>query len=87
LQRVSERLADQAIALTIGDDVREFLMEEGFDAEFGARPLRRAIQTHIDDALADAILAGELLPGQSAMLHLVDGRVLASTPEAVSSIS
>lgn len=60
------------MALEYGDDLREFLMREGFDAEFGARPLRRAIQTHIDDALADAILAGVLRPGQTAVLG-VDG--------------
>ncbi|HEX6506275.1 MAG TPA: ATP-dependent Clp protease ATP-binding subunit, partial [Chloroflexota bacterium] len=60
LVRVAERLEEQGIELEIGNDVREFLMEEGYDEAFGARPLRRAIQTHVDDALADAILSGEL---------------------------
>ncbi|MBV9279056.1 MAG: ATP-dependent Clp protease ATP-binding subunit, partial [Chloroflexi bacterium] len=56
LSRVAERLAEQGIALRIGDDVRDFLLEEGYDEDFGARPLRRAIQSHVDDTLADAIL-------------------------------
>ena len=72
MAQVRERLLEQGMALEYGDDLREFLMREGFDAEFGARPLRRAIQTHIDDALADAILAGVLQPGQTAVLG-VDG--------------
>ena len=75
LAKVRERLAEQEITLEFGDDLREFLMREGYDQEFGARPLRRAIQTHVDDALADAILAGELQPGQTATLSVSDGAV------------
>src|SRR5262249_42621387 len=70
-----EGLAEQEITLELADDLREFLMREGFDPEFGARPLRRAIQTYVDDALADAILAGELQPGQTATLSVADGAV------------
>ena len=70
MTQVRERLVEQGMALEYGDELREFLMREGFDAEFGARPLRRAIQTHIDDALADAILAGVLRPGQTAVLSV-----------------
>jgi hypothetical protein len=50
-------------------------MDEGYDEAYGARPLRRAIQSHVDDALADAILAGELRPGLTARLALADGAV------------
>ncbi|HEX5548587.1 MAG TPA: ATP-dependent Clp protease ATP-binding subunit [Ktedonobacterales bacterium] len=75
LAKVNARLAEQEIALAFGDDLREFLMAEGYDPEFGARPLRRAIQTHVDDTLADAILAGMVQPGQTAQLTVVDGAV------------
>ena len=75
LAKVQERLNEQEITLEFGDDLRDFLMKEGFDAEFGARPLRRAIQTYVDDALADALLAGALQPGQTAVLTVVDGAV------------
>jgi ATP-dependent Clp protease ATP-binding subunit ClpC len=73
MAKVQARLAEQQITLEFGDDLRDFLMKEGFDEEFGARPLRRAIQTHVDDALADAILAGTLQPGQTAVLTIVEG--------------
>ena len=75
LGKVRERLVEQEITLEFADDLREFLMREGYDPEFGARPLRRAIQTYVDDALADAILAGELQPGQTAALSVSDGAV------------
>jgi ATP-dependent Clp protease ATP-binding subunit ClpC len=75
LEKVEERLEEQHIALQIGDDVRDFLMDEGYDEAFGARPLRRAIQNHVDDALADAILAGNAAGGQTVRLTMVDGRV------------
>ena len=75
LDHVTKRLRDQGIALSVGDDVREFLMTEGYDEDFGARPLRRAIQNHVDDALADAILAGTVQSGQEAHVSMVDGKV------------
>jgi ATP-dependent Clp protease ATP-binding subunit ClpC len=75
LAKVNTRLAEQGVSLAFGDDLREFLIVEGYDPEFGARPLRRAIQTHVDDILADAILAGTVQPGQTARLSVVDGVV------------
>jgi ATP-dependent Clp protease ATP-binding subunit ClpC len=75
LARVQERLAAQKVALEVADDVRDFLMDEGFDVEFGARPLRRAIQNNVDDVLADAILSGALGEGQTARLSMTDGAV------------
>jgi ATP-dependent Clp protease ATP-binding subunit ClpC len=75
LDRVAERLAGQKIELHVTDEVRDFLMAEGYDEQFGARPLRRAIQSHVDDVLADVILAGNLTPGQSARLSMADGAV------------
>ena len=75
LAKVAARLSEQEITLQFGDDLRDFLMREGYDQEFGARPLRRAIQTHVDDVLADAILAGELQPGQTAIVTVEDGAV------------
>jgi ATP-dependent Clp protease ATP-binding subunit ClpC len=75
LERVEERLDEQHITLSVSEEVRDFLMAEGYDEAFGARPLRRAIQSHVDDALADSILTGELLPGQTAHLTLIDGAI------------
>jgi ATP-dependent Clp protease ATP-binding subunit ClpC len=83
LDKVAERLAEQRIGLEIGEDVRDFLMQEGYDEEYGARPLRRAIQTHVDDTLADAILAGTVGAGGTAQLHMLDGAVAVTVAEPV----
>ncbi|GCE03944.1 ATP-dependent Clp protease ATP-binding subunit [Dictyobacter aurantiacus] len=76
LNQVRGRLAEQNIELVISDEVRDFLLKEGFDEEYGARPLRRAIQTYVDDPLADALLANDISSGQAAMLTLVDGKIV-----------
>ena len=78
MAKVRARLEEQNLGLRYGEDLDAFLMKEGFDQEFGARPLRRAIQTHVDDALADAILNGTLRPGQTAILQIVDDTVQVS---------
>jgi ATP-dependent Clp protease ATP-binding subunit ClpC len=82
---VEQRLQEQGIVLEVGTDVREFLMQEGYDEQFGARPLRRAIQNHVDDALADAILNGTLQAGQTAALRMENGGIAieALQPEAI----
>jgi ATP-dependent Clp protease ATP-binding subunit ClpC len=63
MSKVQARLEEQGLGLRYGDDLREFLMREGFDAEFGARPLRRHIRRTLERELTRAILAGELAEG------------------------
>ena len=75
LANVQGRLAEQGIALDVTDEAKAFLITEGYDEEYGARPLRRAIQSHVDDALADAILAGEVASGATARLVMEDGAI------------
>jgi ATP-dependent Clp protease ATP-binding subunit ClpC len=75
LNQVRNRLVEQGIALEVSDEVREFLLKEGYDEEYGARPLRRAIQSLVDDALADALLNGELASGQTAGLTVQDDHI------------
>ncbi|HEY6284711.1 MAG TPA: ATP-dependent Clp protease ATP-binding subunit, partial [Ktedonobacteraceae bacterium] len=81
LDQVRSRLSEQKIELVISDEVRDLLLREGFDEEYGARPLRRTIQTYVDDTLADALLNGVILPGQVAHLVLYDGTVAVEAQE------
>ncbi len=62
------RLADRELALEISDDAKDFLGEVGWDPQFGARPLKRAIQKHLEDALAKRLLAGEYEPGDTIIV-------------------
>jgi len=64
LKRVSELLADRGFALEVSEAAREYLAEVGYDPDFGARPLKRAIQRELQDPLALSILAGELQEGE-----------------------
>ena len=77
LRSLARTVADRGIRLTWGDDVRKYLGGRGYDPTFGARPLKRLIQKEVSDALADKILRNELLPGETAELHLAsDGEGL-----------
>ena len=81
LDQVRSRLSEQKIELVISDEVRDLLLREGFDEEYGARPLRRTIQTYVDDTLADALLNGVVAPGQVAHMVLRDGTVAVEAQE------
>ena len=56
LEDLNEMLAEQQMKLDLNEDVKEKLAEMGFNPQFGARPLRRAIQEHIEDGIADFML-------------------------------
>ncbi len=65
LERLRAMLAERNIELVLEDSARQLLAREGYDPNYGARPLKRAIQTLIQNPLAVKLLAGEVLPGQT----------------------
>ncbi|MFP4639793.1 MAG: AAA family ATPase, partial [Guyparkeria sp.] len=71
-----KRLADREIGLTLTDAALDALGEAGFDPVYGARPLKRAIQHRLENPLAQAILKGEYLPGQTVMVDVADGELV-----------
>ena len=64
------------ITLETSDEVVDHLAEVGFDAKYGARPLRRAIQTNIEDKLAEAILAGTIKEGDTVRINFLDNEMV-----------
>ena len=64
IANLAKRMESQNMSLQITDEARELLADRGFDPVLGARPLRRAIQRDIEDALSERILFGEIVPGQ-----------------------
>ena len=64
LSKVFKRLAEHKIELKINTATKSFLIEKGWDEKFGARPLRRAIEHHLEDPLAEAILSGHVKSGE-----------------------
>ncbi len=71
--QVEERLREHEITLAVTETAKDFLAEEGYDPEFGARPLRRVIQARVEDALSEGILAGEFKLGDTVQAEVVDG--------------
>jgi ATP-dependent Clp protease ATP-binding subunit ClpB len=63
IKHLTTRLAEQNIAINITEEAMAWLGNTGFDPVFGARPLKRAIQNHVETPLAKAILAGQFMPG------------------------
>jgi ATP-dependent Clp protease ATP-binding subunit ClpC len=75
LKDVLTRLTDKHIKLNITDVAREFLADEGYDPDYGARPLRRVLQRHIEDPLSEGLLAGKYLPNDTLEVDYKDGEV------------
>lgn len=77
LKELKNRLAKQMdITLTYGDTVKNFIFEKGYDKKYGARPLKRAIQNYIEDALAEEILSGKLQASDKVGMSVSDGKVV-----------
>lgn len=72
LERLNRRLAPRRIAVELTDAAKTWLGEVGFDPIYGARPLRRLVQTAIEDQLARKLLAGEIADGQRVRFELID---------------
>jgi ATP-dependent Clp protease ATP-binding subunit ClpC len=79
LDKVSERLQEHELTLTASEEALSLLAELGYDAEFGARPLRRVIQQKVEDKLSDLVLAGEFGPGASILVDVDDDEEIVLT--------
>ena len=72
LDDVANRLKEQTIQLEVTETFKDRLVAEGYDPSYGARPLRRAIARLVEDNLAEAILAGRIQAGDTAVLDIDD---------------
>jgi ATP-dependent Clp protease ATP-binding subunit ClpB len=80
MEALQSRLVDRRITLDLAEDAKIWLVDKGFDPVYGARPLRRLIQTAIGDKLAKAILSGDVRDGDSVRIDvLADGSDLTLT--------
>jgi ATP-dependent Clp protease ATP-binding subunit ClpC len=88
LKDVRKRLAEEELALKLTDSATDFLVKHGYDEQYGARPLKRAIQKFIEDPLSEKILMGDFSRGEEIEVDVspdgekLDFRVLTSTPQA-----
>lgn len=70
------QLTEQQVELVVPQPVKDFLIDKGFDPQYGARPLRRTIQRMVEDPLAEGLLQGKFHPGDLIEASVVDGDLL-----------
>ncbi len=86
VDRLERRLVERRLELAVTPDARSWLAERGYDPIYGARPLRRLMQTEIDDRLATALLSGKIRDGDTVLVDLdpdADALTVASAPALV----
>lgn len=78
-QSIVERLAEQKIKLTLTPAAIEVISKEGFDPEYGARPIRRALQKEVEDRLSELLIAGDIQPGMTVTIGATKGKIYVKT--------
>lgn len=78
---LSKRLAEQDIELVLTQEAKLKIADEGYDPEYGARPLRRALQKHVEDRLSEELLKGTALAGRKVMVDYVDSNFTVETQQ------
>jgi ATP-dependent Clp protease ATP-binding subunit ClpC len=81
IDKVNETLADKDMRLELTDEVREWLAKEGYEPAYGARPLRRVIQRHIEDTLSEEVLHGKFKDGGVVLVKLAGDELVFEAKE------
>ncbi len=77
LEDLQKRLDDKHIRINVTDDAKNYIVENGYDQNFGARPLRRFIQRNVETAAARIILSGNISSGDTITIDVYDGKLIA----------
>ena len=81
MKEVKERLSESGLSVELTEAARKWLSEEGFDPAFGARPLRRALQKHIESPLSVRLLSGEFKRGGTILVDVEDDKLIFRSAE------
>ena len=76
LDQLMERIRDMGYRVTYTDAVARKIAKEGYDPEFGARPLERSIRTQIEDGMAERVLSGQMDPAREKELRIFQGKII-----------
>ena len=76
VEGLRKRLADQSLKLELTDEAKALIIERGYDPLFGARPLRRMLQSSVETLLARTILRGEIRAGSTITVDVADGELI-----------
>jgi len=75
MAEIEERLEDRGLNVELTDAARDWLAEEGYDPQFGARPLRRTLQKHVESPLSKQLLEGQFHAGEVVVVDVADGQL------------
>ena len=78
IMEVIDEVKEKKITMTITDEVKDFVLEKGYDDKYGARPLRRTIQKYIEDEIAEQYLQNEFSEGSNISIELREGKIVIS---------
>ena len=76
IEDLNKRLADKELRIELSEEAEQFIVENGYDPVYGARPLRRAIQSEIEDMLSEAIIDGRVNSGDEITIGVLDGKFI-----------
>lgn len=76
LRNLTDRLKDKELTFEITDSAKSFLIDKGYDEKYGARPLRRAIESNFEDVLAELILSGDIKPGELIQVDVEEDKLV-----------
>jgi ATP-dependent Clp protease ATP-binding subunit ClpA len=82
IDKVCERLSGHDLSLQLTEEAQEYLAEKGYDPHLGARPLRRVIQTEVEDTLSEGVLEGRFGEGDTVIAYLEDGEIAFRSKES-----
>jgi ATP-dependent Clp protease ATP-binding subunit ClpC len=86
IDKVCERLSGHDLSLQLTEEAQEYLAEKGYDPHLGARPLRRVIQTEVEDTLSEGVLEGRFGEGDTVIAYLEDGEIAFRSEESEESV-
>ena len=76
---MNERLVDREISITLSDAARDYIVENGYEPSYGARPLKRFLTKHVETLAARLILEGNVMPGDTISIDYQNGELCATT--------
>jgi len=82
LRKVTDRIKSKEIQLVLDEKAKDLLIEKGYDPQYGARPMRRAVERYLEDPMAEEILRGHVKGGDTALVTAEDGRLVFKVPNS-----
>ena len=82
ISKVVERIKTKEILIELDELAKDFLADKGYDPDYGARPMRRAVERHLEDPMAEELLRGTIKSGDTVKVSSLDGKLTFTVPES-----